>query len=33
MEADNMSDIAVQGGPGLHTGHASVAELQRLHIS
>ncbi len=28
-----MSDITLQGGPGVHTGHASIAELQRLHIS
>ena len=28
-----MSDVEVQGGSGLYTGHASVAELQGVYVS
>lgn len=33
METNNMSNIAVQGGSGLHTGYASSLKLQRLYVS
>jgi hypothetical protein len=32
MEVDDMRDFEAQGGPGLHTGHASVVELQRVPV-
>ena len=33
METNDMSNLAVQGGPGLHTGYASSLKLQRLYVS
>ena len=33
METDNMSDFTVQGGLGIYTGHASIAELQGIYVS
>lgn len=32
MAADDMPDLAVQGGPGLHQGHAQAAELQGIRL-
>lgn len=28
-----MSDLALQGRPGFHTGYAPIVKLQRLHVS
>lgn len=32
METDNMSDFTVQRRSGIYPGHASIVELQRLHV-
>ena len=33
MAANNMSDITVQRGFGVHSGHAQAVVVQRLHVS